>query len=544
MKNFAVLLLGFICGGLTLWFWLSPTTHTPAVNIPTENRDDPIESIGLSAQNNISVPQSSQQDKTPTSFRDLAALTGDFEQTLALYRLMEHQDVAGILRLLDDAKVNLKGGDYAAAASILYGRLAELQPDLAVSLVLQRPGTAQSNWIHAIFHAWARIDLDAALAAAENLNAPFKQTAGRAILRSRDDLATSAKLRITNTLSLQAPPLSLDDDFPTVWQQALAQSNPGLRTNNLMRVAQMWAASDPSAAMLASDAIPSHSMRIAIQSQIVPQWVKQDPESALNWVMNQSPISARANLIGSTFRALAQYDLQDARQRVQLLSGSQREQAMLGLIGALAAADPEAANQWMTTEASAQVRMQAIQQIAMGMSQKSTAEINSWLDGLPTNEKQMASGLVDSILAQLNPDQAALRIEELQDPERKRKAAERLVTSWAQHDVDRAATWIQAMPEAEQGPLYRTLIRQWGRWDPDTARQFVDQLPNSEHQDIGRVSLIRGLDSFADAQSLYQSISDETLKKQAAARIYAQFRNSHPEQVEIYRLQAGIRERR
>lgn len=529
MKNIFILTTGFLFGGISVWLW--PQEQSALEEIPVETRSIRPPPPAFAAR---------QSDNPPISFSELKTLRSDFEQTLALYRLMEGQDTHGLVALLEDAKNQLNGGDFVAASGILYARLAELDPNLALSRVLARPGTAQSSWLHSVFHSWARIDLKAATLAAEALISPFKQIAGRALLVSRSDLSTAEQSQIASDLSIQSPPVSSGSDFSQVWQEALSHSNPNQQAQRLMQIASMWAANDPNAAMRATDTIPSASLRRAIQGQIAVGWVTQEPDAALDWVLRQKRSPQSNHLIKQVFQGVASLDPLAAQQRANQLTGRQRDQAILGVVGSLAVADPQAATQWLEELGAPEMRMQAIQSIAMTISQASGAKADEWLATLAPNETQMAEAILSAMTGHIDPKQAARRVENMDDSRRRKQAAQSLVNNWAQQDVDATADWIQTLPSDERSTLYKSLTEHWGQWDPDEARRFVERLPNIGDRDHAHLGLLGAAPSFDDAQSIYNEISDEDLKKQAAIQLYYKFGQSHPEEAEIYRRGAGI----
>ncbi|MFK7912668.1 MAG: hypothetical protein AB8B93_02035 [Pseudomonadales bacterium] len=525
------LAIGLMLGGIAVWFGRGDSNHT---DVRGES------SAPAVAVESAPMVRATPAAVAPMTFSELGAIRSDYEQTYALYRLMDGQDDAGIEGLLDQARSQLSGDDFVAASAILYGRLAELNPERAVQRVLQAPGTAQASWLNAVFHAWARLDLDAALKAAEQLSGPFKQIAGRAVLRSRGDLPAVVRTDIAGGLSLQSPPLSRGGDFSQAWQEAMARPNSNQQAQGLMQIAALWASSDPAAAMQAATAIANGSLRQSVQGQIAMEWARQDPDTAFEWVRTRQGTARRQQMVQQMFQVFASADPVAAQQRAEQLSGSNQVRAMLGVLGPLAVADQRAAAQWVETLKSPRLRMDAIQTMTLSLAQHAPDSAEEWIATLPEQDGQLADMLLSSILVNTDPDRAARRVASLEDPQRRQNAASNLVGNWARQDVDATADWIGTMPESERGPLYQTLAARWSRWDSEAAEQFVSQLDSGIEKDHVRAGLLGNGAPLEQAVRLFEEIGDSDLKRQAAMQLYYRYLEFDPDQAERFRREAGV----
>ncbi|MGH8243877.1 MAG: hypothetical protein ACRETY_11080, partial [Steroidobacteraceae bacterium] len=116
--------------------------------------------------------------------------------------LAANSDRKGIERLLDEAETMDRESERRATATILYQRYAELDPAAAVEYMKKREAGLDTNWLYAIFHSWARTDLDGALASASKLDDRARQAAGTAIVRSRDDLPDKEREALRSGMKL------------------------------------------------------------------------------------------------------------------------------------------------------------------------------------------------------------------------------------------------------------------------------------------------------------------------------------------------------
>jgi hypothetical protein len=104
-----------------------------------------------------------------TTLEDMLTLPSDFAQTEALYVLAGRANSAEVQNLIHQATRIADTSDRRAAMSILFSRLADIDPYSAVAIAGQTPFT-EDQWVESSFwRNWSRLSLEAALAGAKKL---------------------------------------------------------------------------------------------------------------------------------------------------------------------------------------------------------------------------------------------------------------------------------------------------------------------------------------------------------------------------------------
>ena len=192
----------------------------------------PILASSVPASIDTRTPAGTDRQKLPATLHEIMKLQGDFAQSAMLYIVAAGVDGQGIERLLEEAESIERDSERRAAASILYQRYAELDPVAAVDHILRREAGFDPNWLYAVFHVWARTDLEGALAHAARLDDREREMAGTAMARSRDDLPTSEREALGSKLDVRVtvrdPALTnlhTPEAAERAWQTALAISD-------------------------------------------------------------------------------------------------------------------------------------------------------------------------------------------------------------------------------------------------------------------------------------------------------------------------------
>ena len=105
------------------------------------------------------------------TIEDTLALPGDFSQTEALYVLAGRGDSAEVQDLINQSNRIADPTDRNAALSILFLRLAELDPLSALTMSRMRGFGNSRNLEDIIWRTWSKPDLDAAIASRSTMPA-------------------------------------------------------------------------------------------------------------------------------------------------------------------------------------------------------------------------------------------------------------------------------------------------------------------------------------------------------------------------------------
>ena len=484
-------------------------SEIPETSSPTSLDGRTHEAIPQAAP--VQEPASPASIDGPPDLFDIAAMSSDFDQTAGLYQLLAPLNANEVDRLIDEAAGAFSGSDYRAATAIMIARLAEIDPDLAILRLGSADRHVEQHWTRAIFHSWARQDLDAALASAVLLKPGGRRVAGRAILQAREDLLLSERRDIAERLGTE---LLIADrgNFAEAWNEALDEPSMQQRFQKLAVVAAQWGMADPMAAMAALESLPPDAMERGISTQIIHGWARQDPQAALAWVLDNDDSPQGPSMIAAVLQLLGQDDLNAALEVARGLEEEQRQNAMHSLIGSWVNADLQAATQWVLNEsAGAEREGYLATMVHLLADQEAMLE---WLDGLPPEDAVTLLPYSIGAIARADPLEAAAQIDRIDDPLARMSAVESLARSWARRDPQAAQDWLGDQPRDAREAATDDLVNGWAREDPEGALAFTLSLPGGDSRDQMLAGLIGHL-STEQAEVAVSEIQDDRTRRMA-----------------------------
>lgn len=469
------------------------------------------------------VPADPAVPATPAvrSLADILRIDSDFEQTAALYELVRHADAAKIEALIEETDSVPGLTDRRAALSILYGRYADLAPQAAVDYLLAHGGPFKQVELRAVFHAWARSDLPAALARAAELDPAWRQVAAHTVLLSRDDLPPARQRQVADELGVAGALRQIEmqqvmDRAATnpagAWRSAVSNLDAAAGRQVLQAVAGIWARADPVAALNAVTAVEDAQLRPRLQLAVVGQWSRQFPQDAVAWALAQPESEHRSNLIAQALGGMTEAVPRTAVDIAQGLSGRERSDALQRVFSQWAAQDPQAAA------------------AAHGM----------------LTQPGLRSTVAFSIASQYARQDAEAALEWIGtlEPAEAANAGQVVVSRLAREDAQRTSRLLSRLPQGSpREQATQTLAMQWARQDADAALRFVEGITSRSEREaaiVGAISSQR-LDPEV-AESLYGELRDETRRAQAAHGLYQALSPVDAQRAERYRQAAGLRQ--
>ena len=538
--------VGFLAAHLSL----RTNDAEPAEAAPAQERDSSVMPRQSGQPVTVNAPAVPDAPAAATSLADILRIPSDFEQTAALYELIRYAGAAQLERLIEETDTVPGASDRQAALSILYGRYADLDPDAAVAF-LERRGRSHSDVeLRAIFHAWARMDLTAAVEAAASLPAQWRGPAAAAILSSRDDISTQAQRDIARRLDVEhlltelAMRRSMDQvdrDPRSAWQAALSGGNASEQYRQLASVARGWADQDPLAALEAVASLDNAGLRVQIQSQVLHQWSRRHPREAVDWAISQPASPQRRQLTSMALAGMAESEPRMAFDIAQTLTGVERTEALGQVLNRWAADDPAAAARAVDA-VSGQARQNIIGRIASAYAGQDPQAAINWISGLDPQEAIHGTMMTFSVLAHQDPGNAASLVSRLPDVSSRSLAAGTVAQQWAQHDPEAAAVWVDSLAEEQvRSRAAGNLVSQWARFDRDGALGYAERIPAAAERDAALVSMIQSQSSdIAFAEGLFERLSDPGQRALAARQLYFSLREREPERAQRYRELAGF----
>jgi len=473
----------------------------------------------------LAVPAKTATGDVPAvrTLAETADISSEFLQSAALYQLAAPMGAEGIRRLLDEAEQALSGGDYQGGTSLLIGRYAELDFAAALDYALANGGRLKANWLQSIFHSRARIDVDDALAQAQQLSKSQQQIAGIAMLRSSEYLSKNQRRSIIDTLNLPDQ-IVATAQFPTAdaWANVQNIADPMQRIQAQSRVLMNWARSDPWAAFEASREIENAQMRSGIQSQLLGMAAADDPQRALDWLNSQPEGQLRDQMTAAVVARIGASDPDQAEALIAALPEDKRVQAEMGLWMQRAASDPEGAARWVASleidedRQSMRIERMVPMQMLSVMTMTSPEAAERFINALPADRRSEMEPTYVQILAQRDPVAAADRLERITDDQQRASASQSLVSSWAQQDPVEASRWIERQPNDASPALFRSLGASWSHQNLTSARDYAEGMRAGVDRDHMYTGILTsGRVKPDEASGMLDQIEDAALRAEA-----------------------------
>jgi hypothetical protein len=488
-RQLTLLLAGLLFGaGLTFVFVRgAPLTDSPD-SAPPVVRD--IIDIPAMSTAEADAHRADRFDRIKT-IEDTLALPGDFSQTEALYVLAGRADSAAVQELIHQANRIADPTDRNAAISILFLRLAELDPMSALTMSRMRGFTSSRGLEEMIWRTWSKLDLEAALDAARQLDNPAeKNLAAQTMLAAYGYMGNEFTERIESELGVRASNAARARYIYSIADRSVSDAFAYVDTLPLsqQREALQWLAAylgqrNPSQALGYASLISQPALRREFEAGINSAIARLEPERVLSEMPAGALQGRRAGQYLMAMQTLAQSDIERALAFYNGVQSRQTKQMLANVIVAeLARQDVDRAIEWAQNEQQGGhpgLLMGVLQQVAMTDPDLALSKID-----LVTNRewRQQMLGSVLSAVAQNDPQRAVAYLSEISDQRARNEATQSVVMQWANTDPQAAIDWILR----NEVPNARELLSQAGHNmianDVDAAMRLLPRLDDQTAQ--------------------------------------------------------------
>jgi hypothetical protein len=488
-RQLTLLLAGLLFGaGLTFVFVRgAPLTDSPD-SAPPVVRD--IIDIPAMSTAEADAHRADRFDRIKT-IEDTLALPGDFSQTEALYVLAGRADSAAVQELIHQANRIADPTDRNAAISILFLRLAELDPMSALTMSRMRGFTSSRGLEEMIWRTWSKLDLEAALDAARQLDNPAeKNLAAQTMLAAYGYMGNEFTERIESELGVRASNAARARYIYSIADRSVSEAFAYVDTLPLsqQREALQWLAAylgqrNPSQALGYASLISQPALRREFEAGINSAIARLEPERVLSEMPAGALQGRRAGQYLMAMQTLAQSDIERALAFYNGVQSRQTKQMLANVIVAeLARQDVDRAIEWAQNEQQGGhpgLLMGVLQQVAMTDPDLALSKID-----LVTNRewRQQMLGSVLSAVAQNDPQRAVAYLSEISDQRARNEATQSVVMQWANTDPQAAIDWILR----NEVPNARELLSQAGHNmianDVDAAMRLLPRLDDQTAQ--------------------------------------------------------------
>ena len=411
------------------------------------------------------------------SLAQIQNISPEFERNAALYDLLRAADANTLEAMLEEtAALELGWPKWT-----IYTRYVELAPRAALDYLLSKETNAPHLITRALL-AWARSDLDAALAFADTMAEPLRTQTAKSILNTIQELGDDRQEQIARRFSVESH-LSLvrataeaATNPGVAWQQALAIERGQSQDQTLWNIAHRWFGQDPAAALSALDAVPDPSKRATWRRRLLERWIATDREAALQWSVLGPPSAERTSLIAQVAAVAAKDSPVEVLEFAETLEPKERREVARRVLGVWAKSDPRAALSALEEMADRRLTETAQYALVDTWTQSDPLAAFEWAQTRPnSNHRTHALAIALQKVAQSDRAQALALAEDL-DAGARSNAIETVLRHWGRDDPRAAAAWLDASQHKTHGAV-AAVIGGYARLDAEEAFDWLQAQP-------------------------------------------------------------------
>ena len=429
-------------------------------------------------------------EQIPSTLADIHRLPNGFDQTVALYNLLNSSDVGMVEALLDEARALERSTRRYTTKHAIFTRYVQLDPNAAMARVV-----ADGNdlgQLGELFATWATNDPDGALAGLDALVEPERTETAKFILNYAEGLdnatqnAVATKFSLQRELDRKRSLEAAETDPAAAWHAALLLDGDS-RRDSLYTIAAQWAGSDPVAALEAAGDLANKRLGEDMARTVVQEWMRTDQDAALGWVLALPPSSHRV-LLETALRGLSRTNPKAALDALGELDDPMLyAQVTWSAASNWASSDPYAAFDWAMSQHASQRRQFAINQVM-------------------------------TTLAGSSPEEALALASRLDDGLQRRDAFTSVLRTWARTDARAAARWIDASTQPI-GNAAAAIIHDYAQLDPREAFEWVLSRNAAQSGLADPLIYSVAMESPDEARRMFNRIPDGPTKLSAARHL-------------------------
>ena len=421
------------------------------------------------------------------TIEDTLALPTDFAETEALYVLAGRADADELQNLIHQAARIRERTDRNAALGILFLRMTELDPRSAIAIARSAAFGADSSFESSVWRSWGRLDLDAAIAAAEEGNDRQRNLAAQALYASLRGLDESGVELIRAALGVNPGRnvrtqrvYALADKSPADAIRYIESLQPRNEQQEQFRQLAFYLSRNGEVDQVDyAQTIQSYLNRRVFEQSIITQRIQSDPEAALNDLLDTIQRNPQSqNQIHYALAQLAESDPDKAMQYIDRLPNASMQSNFKSMVATvMARSDPAKALGWLREDDSADSQfllVNVLGEIAQRDPQLALAEAQSIAN---KRMRDQAFTNIAVTAAQNDPVRAADFVELIEDPNMRQAGVSQIAVQWAQFDFDSAVAWVATLDAGDQRNVLEQLGQNLVYADLDRAIELLPQMP-------------------------------------------------------------------
>lgn len=491
MARTIAVLVGGVLIGIVAMLVIAPAGGPPATEPLRDITDVPRMADAESARHRL------EQYAGINSIEEVIALPSEFARSEAMFTIAGRSDSARVQKLIFDANRIADDVERNLLLEILFLRLTELDPQSALALAQTEEFSGTPSVERAVWRAWARWDLDAALfaaktqatnaqqqSAAQYLFAAFGFTGNETTDRIEAELGIRPDRATRSSFVMSLAARSIPDAIQYI--DGMDRSSEQL--DAVMTLAYYVAKQEPDSAERYASMFSVASNAERFQATLDGIAATRNPREVIDrWMAGDRMTKRTMNSIYNAMRALAETDIEAAMAYYENARSSSERQMFGNMIaGELAREDPVAALEWARAQPEGQfpiLQLSVLTQIAQDNLQLALDE------ALKSPNAQARAQLISNILQQAaatDPVGAAAYLDQVQDPRARQEASRHLASVWIGQDPDAALEWILAQDERTTKALLQESVANLVNSDVDAARRILPRLDANTQTTVRR----------------------------------------------------------
>ena len=462
-------LVGVGCTSAVYWLFVAPSGESDQLS-DTVVAPPSVAETYPSTQLLIAPTEASNATERPKfavrSLDEIASMRSASDQQLALRILLSDLGEAKVAELLTQSQDVFEDADWTALHTAIVQRLAQQNPNRALSLVLEMDTSHnREGFVTSVFKEWAHSNLDEAVARAQTLNPYLKKTALSVIVQERTDLSDHTLRAIARDLDNESIASSAIaerrieeaiDDPETAWNQLVIDlQNDPANSRTLVRVATAW--------------------------------VEKSGLGALDQIYHSlTNTQTRQNVIRNVLREVAQTEPDGALNYALTLESDPHHSIVSDIASVWANSDPRSALAAALGIEKTSVRKAVSEMVVRVWALNEPKAVLEGINALPADLQERASSSAISSIAGKSFEEAVDLVGAMNSGSVKTSSARSVASMWASRDHNAALEWILNEPSVEEirSELLSSIMHRLVRVDPELAMSTALAQPIVEDNSI------------------------------------------------------------
>ena len=339
----------------------------------------------------------------------------------------------------------------------------------------------------------------------------------------------SERLHLLQQYSLHLPTNRISEALDLLRQKTPDWDSESKMLTHLLLT--RWAKADPEAAFSSLDNA-NFSLERGHAISVLAALTSLNPQRTANWLT--SPESSQAFypvvghiLSGTIAKEWARQDPKAALAWSRTLADQQQAGAYSGVLGTIAATDPQKAASLALTLEPGDARDHILSEIAESWARHSPKEALAWTTKLDSDEKSHTTAVALKSWSETDPAKAAQYL----DQQPNSNYLELIASQWSRRDPAKAANWVASKSQSpERNSALGKTLWNWTTQNPAAATAWVQSQPDGPAKDQALAGLAIAAVEFDPHTALEwaQKISESSFHDELTRRTFTTWAHRDP----------------